>query len=162
MRISQLQLQVRQHSYQMRNRTDASAFTFTIHILVMFWISKYNKKKGHNRKIIQEMKTFECRYAWRATPEPCWGSKWAKELLGLVFLSLLFQNHINFSKKSECCCLSTSDFAGRSERWSFWVTRLQLHSKQLFSCKKCVCIYGHMHYVFFTGIQVYRKLAWNP
>lgn len=61
MQISQLQLQVRQHSYQMRNRTDACAFTFTIHILVMFWISKYNKKKGHNRKIIQEMKTFECR-----------------------------------------------------------------------------------------------------
>lgn len=61
MRISQLQLQVRQHSYQRSNRTDACAFTFTTHTLVMFWISKYNKKKGHNSKIIQEMKTFECR-----------------------------------------------------------------------------------------------------
>lgn len=63
---------------------------------------------------------------WMQIPEQphlntCW--QWS----GFVDLCY-FKKRIIFKKKSECCCLSISDFASRSERWSFCVTRLQLYS----------------------------------
>lgn len=58
--ISQLQLQVRQYSYQRSNRLDAYSFLYNLHACDALNF-QVQQKKGHNRKVIQEIKTFECR-----------------------------------------------------------------------------------------------------